>query len=392
VPKQATAPADGAPSSVVKVPRSKLGLREVMLVAKAGGRCEFRGCNEFLYEHVLTGEAGNFAENAHIVAFREGGPRGGGDRPADIDSIDNLMLLCQRDHKLIDDNPERYPREELQAHKREHEARIRGVTGFGPSMQTTVLAFTAMIGTFKPAIGRAEMSHALMPRYPGDAFHILDLTSLGSEEPGALYEVACRRIVQQAEALHAAGGPLEATRHLSVFGLAPIPMLVMLGHAIGNKVATEFYQCHRDKPQRWTWYEGEEVARFGVRELKRSADPARVALVMPLSGPIAAGSIPSAIDQTCTIYEIGLVGRSPTTGFLRQREDLESFRETYRGLLARLRGEHAGLRELHVFPAVAAPVAVACGFDLLPKVDPTVVIYDNLMKNGGFIERLRVNT
>ena len=215
--KQATALAQGASSPVVKVPRSKLGLTEVMLVAKTGGRCEFRGCNEFLYEHALTGEAGNFAENAHIVAFREGGPRGRGARPAVIDSIDNLMLLCRRDHKLIDDNPERYPREELQAHKREHEARIRRVTGLGPSMQTTVLAFTAMIGTFKPAIGRVEMSEALLPRYPGDTFHILDLTSLGSEEPGALYEVACRRIVQQAEALHAAGGPLEATRHLSVF-------------------------------------------------------------------------------------------------------------------------------------------------------------------------------
>lgn len=391
--KQATEPGNYAFSPVVKVPRSKLGPTELILVARAGGRCEFRGCNEFLYQHALTGESGNFAENAHIVAFRDGGPRGEGNRPADIDGIDNLMLLCRRDHKLIDKNPGRYPREELEAHKREHEARIRRVTGLGPSMQTTALAFTAMIGTFKPVIGWAEMSDALLPRYPGDSFHILDLTSsLGGEEPGAHYEVACRRMVQQAEALHAAGGPLEATRHLSVFALAPIPMLVILGHAIGNKVATDFFQCHRDKPQRWTWNEGEEVARFEVRELKRGADPAKVALVLPLSGPIVADSIPSAINESFTIYEIGLAGRLPTTGFLRQREDLESYRLAYRGLLARLRGEHAGLRELHVFPAVAVPVAVACGFDLLPKVDPTLVIYDNLMKNGGFIERLRVNT
>jgi hypothetical protein len=392
VPKQAAAPPDGASSPVVKVPRSKLGLTEVMLAARAGGRCEFRGCNEFLYEHALTGEAGNFAENAHIVAFREGGPRGAGDRPADIDDIDNLMLLCRRDHKLIDDNPGRYTREELEAHKREHEARIRRVTGLGPSMQTTVLAFTAMIGTFKPVIGRAEISDALLPRYPSDSLHVLDLTSLGHEEPGALYEVACRRIIQHVDTLHAVDGPLHATRHLSVFGLAPIPMLVSLGHAIGNKVATDFFQCHRDKPQRWTWYEGEGIARFEVKQIKRGADPARAALMVPLSGPIAADSIPSAIDETYTIYEIGLVGRSPTTGFLRQREDLESFRVAYRGLLATIRGEHTGLRELHVFPAVPAPVAVACGFDLLPKVDPTLVIYDNLMKNGGFIERLRVNT
>jgi hypothetical protein len=385
-------PDEAASSPVAKVPRSKLGLTEVMLVARAGGRCEFRGCNEFLYEHALTGEAGNFGENAHIVAFREGGPRGGDDRPADINCIDNLMLLCRRDHKLIDDNPGRYTREELEGHKREHEARIRRVSGLGPSMQTTVLAFTAMIGAFKPVIGRAEISDALLPRYPGDTPQTLDLTSSGSEEPGAQYEVACRRIRHLAEALHATDGPLEATRHLSVFALAPIPLLVMLGHAIGNKVATDFFQCHRDKPQRWAWYEGEEVARFEVRQLKRGADPARVALVLPLSGPIAAASIPSVINDTCTIYEIGLAGRSPTTGFLRQREDLETFRVAYRGLLARLRGEHAGLRELHVFPAIPAPVAVACGFDLLPKVDPTLVIYDNLMKNGGFIERLRVNT
>ena len=42
----------------------------LQLAVRAGGRCQFRGCNEFLYEHRLTGETGNFAEKAHIVAFR----------------------------------------------------------------------------------------------------------------------------------------------------------------------------------------------------------------------------------------------------------------------------------------------------------------------------------
>ena len=118
-------------SPVISIPRSKLGHAEVVLAAKAAGRCEFRGCNEYLYEHPLTGEAGNFAENAHIVAFREGGPRGQENRPQQINGVDNLMLLCRRDHKLIDDNPGRYTREELKEHKREHEARIRQVIGLG---------------------------------------------------------------------------------------------------------------------------------------------------------------------------------------------------------------------------------------------------------------------
>ena len=91
------------------------------------------------------------------------------------------------------------------------------------------------------------------------------------------------------------------------------------------------------------------------------------------------------------MYEITLGDRSPNTGFLRQREDLESFRDIYRGLLAQLRRDHVHLSELHVFPAVPAPAAIVCGFDLLPKVDPILVIYDRVNSEGGFIERLRVN-
>ena len=380
-------------TAVCAVPRSKLSRHaELLLVACAGGRCEFRGCNEFLYPHPLTGETGNFSENAHIVAFREGGPRGdAADRPADIDAVENLMLICRRDHKLIDDNENRYTVEELRAHKREHEARIKRVTGLGPSMQTTVLQFTARIGEFKPVIGRAEVSAALLPRYPADGILDLDLTPLGGESAGAMYELACRRIDQEVGKLHAKGGCLEQTQHLSVFALAPIPLLVKLGHVLGNKAATDFFQCHRDKPERWTWYEGENPVRYTVTTLRRGTEPASVALVLALSGPVAGSSLPSAIDDTFSVYEISLVDRLPTTSFLRQREDLEAFRDTYRALLARIRGEHLGVGELHLFPAVPAPVAVACGFDLLPKVDPMLVIYDNVKEEGGFIERLKVN-
>ena len=112
---------------------------------------------------------------------------------------------------------------------------------------------------------------------------------------------------------------------------------------------------------------------------------------MSLSGVIHPTSLPADLDNAFTVYEITLADVGPNTGFLRQREDLEAFRHTYRGFLAQLRGSHPGLGEVHVFPAVPAPVAIVCGFDLLPKVDPTLVVYDNVVKDGGFIERLRIN-
>src|SRR5690606_12862448 len=74
-----------------------------------GGRCEFDNCNEYLLEHKPTGTPGYYAEQAHIWAFSERGPRGRAKgRPASIHHIDNLMLLCKACHAKIDNEPTVY--------------------------------------------------------------------------------------------------------------------------------------------------------------------------------------------------------------------------------------------------------------------------------------------
>lgn len=125
-----------APVSSVYSPRSRdisLATR-IQLAVAAGGRCEFRGCNDFLFEHPLTLTQGNYSQYAHIVAFSGRGPRCqyGRRRLADIHGISNLMLLCHRCHKLIDDNPDSYPRAALVKYKSDHEDHIRHVTGLVP--------------------------------------------------------------------------------------------------------------------------------------------------------------------------------------------------------------------------------------------------------------------
>lgn len=280
-------------SPVILVPRSKIpDSTHAELVARSAGRCEF--CNVFLYKHPLTGERGNFAEDAHIVAFSENGPRGDEDRPADINNIDNLMLLCRPDHRLIDRNADRYTRPFLEQRKREHEDRIGRVTEFGPGTQTTVLQLKVKIGSQIVEVDRTETFEALFPRYAVADPHVIDLTGLGDEEPGAFYKLAADRIRRRAALLYETGGDIERTRRLSVLALAPIPLLVQLGHCLSNKVATDFYQCHRTRPEnRWNWYEGEPPVRFEVRRLRVGSDPARVGLILSLSGAIDVRACPS---------------------------------------------------------------------------------------------------
>jgi hypothetical protein len=380
-------------SPVEQVGRSKLKASvELSLVAKSAGRCEFRGCNKFLYAHPLTGDPGNFAENAHIVAFRERGPRGrDGERPGDIDSIENLMLLCAPCHHLIDTNTLKYPRAVLESHKREHETRIKRITGMGPSMQTTVLQLKAKIGDSVVAVSLAETAQALLPRYPAGDPHIIDLTGLGDETSQQFYDFAGGRIRGEVRRLYATGAELEASKHLSVLALAPIPLLIVLGNALSNKVQTDFDQCHRDRADRWTWHEHGLPVEFKVRCVRAGTNPSQVALLLSLSGTIDLATLPAAIDDAFTIYEITLAGSVPNPGHLRQRMDLEGFRTTYRDLLALITRDHPQAQALHLFPAVSAPVAVVCGYDLLPKAHPALLVYDNDRKNGGFVQRLKVN-
>jgi SMODS-associated and fused to various effectors sensor domain len=388
---QATSDADEQ-SPVRLVPRSKIKpLTEILLAVRSGGRCQFCGCNEEIYRSALTGETGNFADKAHIVAFRKDGPRGDEDRPENIDDIENLMLLCLRDHRLIDRNPARYTREVLQQYKREHEARITYATGLGPEMQTTVLQFTARIGQFAPAIARAEIIDALLPKYPAADPFMIDLNGVGAEAGSDYYAVAARRITQRVSELVETGGPLERTRRLSIFGLGPIPLLVVLGHAVGNKIETQFFQCHRDNPgRRWCWQDDGGHVQFELHQLANAGNVTDLGLILSLSGPVSHESLP-ALAAGQPLFEIRPSSHQPNTALIRQRGDLEAFRAAYRRAIAELRGRYPALKRIHLFPAVPAPVAVACGFDLLPKVDPELAIYDNVKEEGGFVKRLSVN-
>lgn len=73
------------------------------LARASHGYCMFEGCGENLHVDKLSGYAGNFAYNAHIVASSESGPRGVpylSDYQSD--NPENVLVLCDKHHRLID--------------------------------------------------------------------------------------------------------------------------------------------------------------------------------------------------------------------------------------------------------------------------------------------------
>ena len=105
-----------------------------ILWVKAAGRCSL--CRlQVAGEQADSDDPSVFGEEAHIVARSPGGPRAR-KYDGDIDGYDNLMLLCSRCHKQVDDQVNAYPEERLLKIKREHEAwaaRLGQEPGPGPT-------------------------------------------------------------------------------------------------------------------------------------------------------------------------------------------------------------------------------------------------------------------
>ena len=379
------------PTSPVKLARDIPDATRCILWGITGGRCEFSGCNKPVYEHALTALHLNLADVAHVVAFSEEGPRGEDERPDDIHALSNLMLLCKECHKLIDDKPEKFPRDRLKAFKHEHEARIKLVTGLGPDMHTTVVQLKAKVAGRDVDIPITHVYDAVTPRWPtSQQGFVIDLTGISVDsDVGA--QAAAHKINAEVRNLYAPGMDAAKTRHISLFALAPMPVLMHLGARLSDKIAIDFFQRHRDmKASPWQWRNDAQPAEFDVERVQTGTEKDKVAFVLSLSGKVSRTSLPPDIDDRFSIYEVTLKGVPPSPDFLRAREDLDRFRHLYRRFLAELVREHGVVKEMHVFPAAPAPIAVALGHDLLPKVHPDLLAYDFDKTTGGFNLKLRI--
>jgi hypothetical protein len=387
--RRAPKPRPAAQSPVVTVTRQIKGEVRLHLFVRAGGRCQFDGCNRYLMEHHLTLTAGNFAQMAHVVAFQEDGPRGRDPRrPADINSLDNLMLLCPVCHKLIDDEPAKFTRRTLEGYKAAHEKRIKHVTGLGPKRKTAVIVFKALINGQTVMIPHDQIFEATSPRYPSATLPTtIDLTAIAGSD-SAFMKTACKTIGATLDRLFAAEGEAATADHVSVFAIGPMPLLMCLGRLLSNKVPSDLYQRHRDT-EKWTWKRGGQPVSYVVRQLKQG-DKNNVALVLSLSGSIKVQELPAGVQQDSTIYEITLKDQTPRPTFLRTRQDLERFRVAYQEAIGLIAKNHGVLKTIDVFPAVPAPVAVLCGRELLPKVHPKLRVFDYDKAEGGFKFKLEV--
>jgi len=253
-----------------------------------------------------------------------------------------------------------------------------------------VVVVQSKIGGQTAAIPFNHILEAVSPLYPiARPGVVIDLTEIESDST-AFLAAASETIEQRLARVYEPRGEATQTGHLSVFALAPIPLLVFLGTKLSNKVPVDLFQRHRDT-ENWTWKTGGTQLEYEFRKQQGGRIKENVALVISFSGTITLKELPAEIDDAFTVYELRPKAVTPNLTLLRSRSDLEAFRLAYQEALGIIIRDHGLIGALHLFPAVPAPVAVLCGRELLPKVHPALAVYDYNKQKGGFTLQLKVN-
>lgn len=356
------------------------------LWARAGGRCQYRGCNEDLVGDLIANKQdGLYGFIAHIVADSPDGPRGDVVRsPLLAKDLSNLMLMCGKHHKIIDvDGKAEHPEDVLLRMKDSHETRIAINTGINEEYASHVLRFGATIGKNEALVSTSAIFAAMPPdRHPATSQTIdLELLNQAFEDSEPEYWELQRKNLGRLFAERIKGRiERQEISHLSVFALAPQPLLIELGRLLNDIVPVTVHQRHREPPT-WNWQRDRPTLNY---QISRPSDDAKgpIALKLAVSATVLDDRIHSILGPEAAIWSITVA--DPGNDVVRSPEDLSGFREKLRALFNEVKAHHGEHHVINLFPVLPVSLAVEVGRVWMPKSDLKLLIYDQI-RGQGFV-------
>lgn len=358
-----------------------------MLCAKSAGICQFEGCPEKLFFDNVTTKEFNSSFVAHIVASSPEGTRGSKERSHLLsDKLENLMLMCAKHHRMIDDpatGASEYPESFLLEMKREHEESIDRYSSILAVPKTEIIHFSSPIKGRIVHINYVDTRQAVLPDmqpireycmsinissiYPGtEGRHWNDLNAQLEYK----YKIELQNILTQSE------------HTISLFPLAPMPLLIKLGALIGDKCNLSVFQKYR-APDTWKWQSLEITNEYTLEKYENEMGES-IALNISLTDDINNDRI-RAVTNPKVIYKIKATRLGVDS--IRSAADLSAFWHIYQRVCDEVTNNH-NKQQLDVFLAAPASAAFEVGRRRMPVVHPSLIVFDD---NEGFMPTIRIH-
>lgn len=355
-----------------------------LLWIKAGGRCEYDGCNKLLYRDDVTLNPMNKSYIAHIVAASPNGPRGHSVKSKELETdISNLMLLCDAHHRLIDneDYQEEYTVERLTEMKIKHERRIERITSIHNDKKSLIVTYGANIADNQPLFQYEILKSVIAEtHYPAEEYSTdLGLKSIYNEKDPNYWQIETDTLERKVKGLlDRLNNDQNKISHISLFALAPMPLLVKLGTLLSELYDIEVYQRFRE-PKGWNWQKPTPATIDNPFIINSpTVTSGQPILVLSISASIRERVYKLYENQSADIWEVTI--ENPQIDILRYKRQLIYFKDTIRRVFQELKRIYP-TSTLHVHMAMPNSCAIEFGRVWMPKADLPLILFDYFQKN-----------
>jgi nucleoside phosphorylase len=232
-----------------------------------------------------------------------------------------------------------------------------------------IIKLFAPIAKQVPLITNNEAEEAIAPTRSDDSPITIDLTEIFSRSSDDRWDKSCQYIQECLDPQSLS----KCADSLAIFGFAPIPILIAFGRILGDKRSAQIFERHRHSDS-WRWESNGQELGWHINRPNIKRNSKHVVILMSVSGSVTTTEIPDTLSASTPVYEI-TVSR-PSFNIVRTEQQLQGFVSKWRELLNEIHEFYGSGVQIHLLPATPLSISIECGRRLLPKVDPTIHIYD----------------
>lgn len=358
-------------------------------------RCQFDGCGADLSSHFATGAHANYSYLAHIVASSVDGPRGDAvESPLLADDPENIMLLCDKCHRLIDRvEPNLYTTKKLRAMRTRNVADVkRLLAGLEYPAAEPIMLIGNVTGQphhySKRNVEDAMLNAGLRPSRDDPEYFCFNSYILHDPHSaaywGCLFESLSLDIPRLKGLLNgsARGG---ARPHLAVFPVHSTSVLMLSGRLIGDTAGVSVFQFHRDKVAgslggQWAWPAGiaaPTADKYRLEVLNEHAGESEACLLVSLTFGITADRLPtpSAKNGVLQLPTLRLTADRFGHDVIGHPKDLELFGARLDEAIRTLQ-DHWKVKRVHLFVGAPASACFRVGQKMQARNQASYVCYE----------------
>lgn len=368
--------------------------------ADAGARCMFHGCSKDLSEISLWTKPARVGYLAHIVASDPAGPRGSQEDSHRLSDVpENIMLMCDEHHRLIDSfAPQYYTADVLSEMRQCHRDMVRNYLDSMAFPHTKAVTLHANLANVPTYFHDSELIEAIVAAkramLPGVIHYIRRKSQRDDRHlPGFWYQYLREHESHIRQLVSGFDSSNSVTESMAVFPLHHIPTLVLAGRVMGEAQAIQIFQYDRGR-RTWAWdpqARAHPLGSFSVGPLPQDRAP-EVLITLELTAQLDEEALPENLKTSLASGDLPWIRVTTVKtvhASISHPDDLDQFTQIARKAIIHAQ-DVMKVRKVHLIAVSPASTVLRFGQMLQAGHHPEYLVYDRAGRDYNFAPALSI--